>query len=270
MDEDFILIFALPDAVLFVGASLVGSVLYAINHRAARPVLWLTAGATAYAALLCIGLCVRGPGFGASTAMMTSAAVCVLVLAATARRDEPALPRVPFAVAGPGRRLPVWARAALQIVVFWSLFLGVLPLAIRWCEIRVGFPAMPSSLVVGLVMFASGGALGLWAGFHMARRGLGTPLPIDAAPNLVTSGPYAFVRNPMAIGGLLQGLAVAVSLGSWWIALYAILGGLIWDACVRPAEEAELRDRFGDRYDAYTGRVRCWWPKFGPRRGTAS
>jgi protein-S-isoprenylcysteine O-methyltransferase Ste14 len=94
--------------------------------------------------------------------------------------------------------------------------------------------------------------------------GRGTPLPIDSAVHLVTGGPYAFVRNPMAIGGLMQGIGMAVTLGSWVTLGYVFFGGLIWNACIRPIEEQELCDRFGDGYIEYTQRVNCWWPTIGP------
>ena len=41
----------------------------------------------------------------------------------------------------------------------------------------------------------------------MAVTGRGTPLPFDAARDLVVSGPYRLVRNPMVVAGLTQSLA---------------------------------------------------------------
>jgi protein-S-isoprenylcysteine O-methyltransferase Ste14 len=260
MVSDFILAFAIPDAVLFIGGALVGAWLFAINHRGARAVLWLTAGASAYAALLCLGFALRGPGFEAATAMMVAAAASIGVLAVTVRSDEPLLPRVPFAVADVDSRWPVGIRTIVQIAVFWSVFLVALPAGIAWTERELGFPRAPSNGWVGVGLFFMGGGLGLWASRSMVRDGGGTPLPIDSAPRLVVRGPYSFVRNPMAVGGLLQGLGVAVFLGSWLTAVYVFLGGLIWNVCIRPAEEEDLCARFGQSYDDYKRRVRCWIP----------
>ncbi|MEM6337020.1 MAG: isoprenylcysteine carboxylmethyltransferase family protein, partial [Bacteroidota bacterium] len=73
-------------------------------------------------------------------------------------------------------------------------------------------------------------------------------------------GPYRCVRNPMAVGGLSQGLAVGLWLGAWSVFAYVVAGGLLWHVFVRPIEEADLAARFGSRYEAYRRRVRCWIP----------
>ena len=48
---------------------------------------------------------------------------------------------------------------------------------------------------------------------------------------------YPYVRNPMAVAGLGQGVAVALILTSMEVALYCIVGMLIWNYFVRPVEE---------------------------------
>ncbi len=155
------------------------------------------------------------------------------------------------------------ARTAQQIVVFWGGFLLVLPVIItvlesRW-GLRVGVPiAVP---IVGAVLLTVASALGLWSGFTMSTRGAGTPLPAETATRLVVAGPYRWVRNPMAIAGVVQGIAVGLILGSWLVVAYAVAGSLFWNWVVRPHEEANLRARFGAEFDAYAARVACWVPR---------
>src|SRR5437660_12599129 len=52
---------------------------------------------------------------------------------------------------------------------------------------------------IGVVLFALGAAIALWAGYNLIQHGEGTPFPLDAPRRLVTTGPYQFVRNPQAI-----------------------------------------------------------------------
>jgi protein-S-isoprenylcysteine O-methyltransferase Ste14 len=95
----------------------------------------------------------------------------------------------------------------------------------------------------------------------VAARGRGTPLPFASPNRLVISGPYAYVRNPMVIAGLGQGLAVALWLGSWTVVAYVLLGGMIWNFFVRPAEERDLRNTFGNEFETYCRDVSCWRPR---------
>jgi protein-S-isoprenylcysteine O-methyltransferase Ste14 len=65
----------------------------------------------------------------------------------------------------------------------------------------------------------------------------------------------------MAVSGVGQGLAVALLLGSPLVAIYALMGSLVWQLIFRPLEEAELLTRFGAPYQLYTDQVRCWIPR---------
>jgi protein-S-isoprenylcysteine O-methyltransferase Ste14 len=161
----------------------------------------------------------------------------------------------------PGRRV---ATTAVQLVVFWGLFLGLLPLIIATLERRWGLhlPMPTVVVVIGIAVFVLASALGLWSAFAMATRGAGTPLPSAATTRLVTSGPYRFVRNPMAVAGITQGAAVGLMAESWLVVVYAIAGSVVWNWFVRPVEEADLATKFGDDYLAYRARVRCWIPRF--------
>jgi protein-S-isoprenylcysteine O-methyltransferase Ste14 len=162
----------------------------------------------------------------------------------------------------PGRHV---AATAAQLIVFWGLLLGILPLIIATLELRWGLhvPLPGASGIVGLAVFVLASALGLWSAFAMSTRGSGTPLPSAATTRLVISGPYRFVRNPMAIAGIVQGAAVGLIVQSWLVVVYAIVGSVVWNWFVRPIEEADLAAKFGADYLAYRDRVRCWIPRFG-------
>lgn len=170
-----------------------------------------------------------------------------------------------FRNAKPGSTGRHVAATALQLVVFWGLFLGVIPTAVAVLERRWGLHlAMPAGVVVaGAVVFTLASALGVWSALAMSTRGAGTPLPSAATTRLVTTGPYRFVRNPMAIAGIVQGAAFGLIAQSWLVVAYAIAGSVVWNWLVRPVEEADLATKFGDEYFAYRSRVRCWIPRFG-------
>jgi protein-S-isoprenylcysteine O-methyltransferase Ste14 len=150
-----------------------------------------------------------------------------------------------------------------QIIVFWGFFLGLVPPCLAFFEQRWGlalaFPPFAAPAGTAILVLAS--ALGIWSAAVMSTRGDGTPLP-SAMPNrLVIAGPYRWIRNPMAVAGIAQGAAVGLVLQSWLVVGYAVLGSLVWNYAVRPLEEADLTERFGDGFRQYCRAVRCWIPR---------
>ena len=124
----------------------------------------------------------------------------------------------------------------------------------------LGVPGIPSGGWVALAVFGLAGCLGMWSGATMAGLGRGTPLPTATASALVIAGPYRWVRNPMAVAGITQGIVVAWWMGTASYIALSVLGGAIWHVFVRPSEEADLVARFGASYRAYRTRVGLWLP----------
>jgi protein-S-isoprenylcysteine O-methyltransferase Ste14 len=190
--------------------------------------------------------------------------------------------RVPTAwiAAGPFAFRPASARGSsavhlgatfLQIALFWGFFLGVLPVLIAMLEQRwgVGIPVTAAVPAAGFVVFVLASALGVWSAITMATIGRGTPLPAAMPNRLVIAGPYVFVRNPMAMSGIVQGAAVGFVLSSWLVVAYALVGSLLWNYAVRPLEERDLEQRFGEAYRQYRDSVWCWIPRLPSAHNSA-
>jgi len=77
---------------------------------------------------------------------------------------------------------------------------------------------------------------------------------------LVSAGPYSVVRNPLYVGNLLGavGFGFAVHLPLLALALAAAFA--IFYPSVVAQEEAQLGQRFGERYREYCARVPRWLP----------
>jgi protein-S-isoprenylcysteine O-methyltransferase Ste14 len=190
-------------------------------------------------------------------------AACAVV---TGRIPTEWLVKGPFAfrLAAPSRSVRANViRTFSQIVVFWGLCLVVIPLVIvtleqRW---RLGLPLPEATPVAGVVGAVLASALGIWSAVVMSTLGAGTPLPSDMPNRLVIAGPYRWVRNPMAVAGIAQGVAAGLILSSWLVVGYALVGSVLWNYAIRPLEEADLERRFGEDFDRYRRAVGCWVPR---------
>ncbi len=256
--ERDLMAFFLPDLVLVAAGSLLAAILFFAGARWVMPVAWLLAGGLGYATLYCVSLAWMSDSAWWSVALMTPAAFFSTLFAVDL--SHPIVPL--FRLSRSSQSAWNVFKTFCQIVLFWSFFLGLLPLTIRAVEGRLGLPQLefPFQVELALALFGTFSLLGAWSGWSIARHGLGTPLPLDTANRLVVSGPYAHIRNPMIVAGLGQGLAVGLGLGSPLVLAYLVAGGLIWQFLVRPSEEADLSRRFGESYQQYRQRVPCWFP----------
>jgi protein-S-isoprenylcysteine O-methyltransferase Ste14 len=151
------------------------------------------------------------------------------------------------------------------MVLFWGFFLMVVPVVISWLEQRwlMSLVLPPLAGVAGMGILVLASLLGVASALTMSSRGAGTPLPSAMPNHLVIAGPYRWVRNPMAVAGITQGVAVGLVLGSWLVIAYSMIGSLLWNYAVRPLEEADLEERFGAEFRQYRDAVRCWIPRVG-------
>jgi len=152
-------------------------------------------------------------------------------------------------------------KTLLQCIVIWTVLLLVVPMGI--IHAFGNWPPNPDSLhrMVGISCFLLFSAIGIWSGIVMTVGGGGTPLPLDSPRRLVVTGPYAYVRNPMAISGLGQGFSVAFILSSIPVTVYVATGILIWNYFVRPKEERFMQEAFGADFEKYRDEVGCWIPR---------
>src|SRR5258708_30608880 len=82
---------------------------------------------------------------------------------------------------------------------------------------------------------------------------------------LATTGPYAYVRNPLYLGSILITAGFIAAARTWWIGLAAIAMFLFIYVPVVQAEEKYLRANLPG-YDEYCAQVSRFWPRSTPYR----
>ena len=126
------------------------------------------------------------------------------------------------------------------------------------------FFAQPTSLsiVLGGLLIVLGEWLRIWAvgyaGGSTRTRTLG------AARDLVTTGPYAHVRNPLYLGNLILCHGVCVVANVYWMIAVLIIGFVIQYTPIIRSEETYLMGVSGDRYRAYCTAVPRFIPHLRP------
>jgi protein-S-isoprenylcysteine O-methyltransferase Ste14 len=130
----------------------------------------------------------------------------------------------------------------------------------------------PLSLILASLFFLVAFILIGWSVLTFFRS-KGTPVPINPPPRLVTTGPYAYVRNPMLAGvfALLFGIGVLLGSASLLV-LFTPLFILInvWE--LKAIEEPELLKRLGQDYIEYRKRTPMFFPSLGKifKKGSSS
>jgi protein-S-isoprenylcysteine O-methyltransferase Ste14 len=152
---------------------------------------------------------------------------------------------------------------ALKALFFLILAPGLLGFYIPLRFLTAG-PKIDTGIlsVLAFPAWATGALIILWSFIEFLVRGKGTPAPIDPPKQLVVTGPYAHVRNPMYVSMLLV-------LGGhflWFehVALLALamLAFAASQLFVRLYEEPTLKRLFGAEYAEYRKSVPRWIPKW--------
>jgi protein-S-isoprenylcysteine O-methyltransferase Ste14 len=138
---------------------------------------------------------------------------------------------------GGRRRLPMTGLTALSVFVVLRVFRG-------------GGAAVHSPILgaAGTVLFVCGLGLAIWARIHLGRN-WGMPMSERLEPELVTSGPYRFVRHPIYSGLLLALVGSALATNFLGLLIVAILGAYFYYAAT--VEEKNLIAAFPTAYPAY-------------------
>ncbi len=143
------------------------------------------------------------------------------------------------------------ARAPELLIVILTL---LLLRAFKLGSLAVNSPVLQ---IVGAILFVAGLALAVWARIYLGRN-WGMPMTRKDEPELVTSGPYRYVRHPIYSGILLAMLGSACALSLYWLGAFAGLGiYFIYSATV---EEKLMATSFPATYPSYKTKTKMLIP----------
>ena len=96
------------------------------------------------------------------------------------------------------------------------------------------------SLAIGGAIAILGESLRVWAAGHLEK-----------SKEVTSSGPYRYTRHPLYLGSSLIGIGMAVAANTAIVAVIVIAYLALTLTAAMRSEEAHLREKFGDAYDAY-------------------
>ncbi|HUD11814.1 MAG TPA: isoprenylcysteine carboxylmethyltransferase family protein [Candidatus Saccharimonadia bacterium] len=103
-------------------------------------------------------------------------------------------------------------------------------------------------IVLGLVLFVAGLFLAVWARINIGKN-WGMPMSEKQEPELVTSGPYRFVRHPIYTGVLSAMLGTALAANYFWLIIFVGMAAYFIFSATR--EEKLLTKQFPETYPNY-------------------
>ena len=105
-------------------------------------------------------------------------------------------------------------------------------------------------LLIGCLLLLGGILLAAWAVAAVKDDDIENPTTI------ITTGPYAYSRNPMYLAWTGIYVAAAVLVSTWWIILSLPILLLFTHYFVVQQEERQLERQFGESYRQHRARVR--------------
>lgn len=139
-------------------------------------------------------------------------------------------------------------------LVSLHVFIVITNILLYFWLISKDFYSVPVALrVFGIVVFFIGLFIIFWGSYSL-RKAVFVP-----ENKLIARGPFAYVRHPMYLGGIIGAFGLAVFAGSLLGLVYSFFLAVVLSH-IADAEEEELEMRFGREYVEYKKKV----PKLFP------
>lgn len=152
-----------------------------------------------------------------------------------------------------------------------AIVFGVITWQLRRLDPFVPVSLRPWMAVGGIILMIAGGILAFACfGLFSASGALSRHAYFPDPEVFISWGPYKYVRNPMAKGGLTVLCGWGFYKLSPSILLFAVLMAVFMHVFVLYVEEPKLERRFGDSYREYKRRVNRWIPSRRPLAGGAA
>jgi protein-S-isoprenylcysteine O-methyltransferase Ste14 len=149
---------------------------------------------------------------------------------------------------------------APNVVIHPPIALGmaiVIAFGANWIYPLPFVPPEIPHLELGLVVMLLALLLVRWA-IQTFRKAKTNILTNQATLAIVSTGPFAYSRNPIYVGALIGLIGIALAANSFWFLVALVVIFLVLQFGVIAREEDYLTRKFGQTYLDYKAKVRRW------------
>jgi protein-S-isoprenylcysteine O-methyltransferase Ste14 len=160
------------------------------------------------------------------------------------------------------------------ISTFFFLFL-LLPIFYIWIPYEIISSKYVYTFNIGVLRYLGicfivlGIAIGTLCSIGFVVQGKGSPIPFSPTKELVVTGIYRYVRNPLYIAGSSVLIGETLLFQSFGLLIYfIIMFGIFYFQALM--EETHLEGEFGETYNHYRKSVPRWIPNLKPYKDKIS
>jgi protein-S-isoprenylcysteine O-methyltransferase Ste14 len=135
----------------------------------------------------------------------------------------------------------VGLRVAMLVIVFLLMRFGFF----KGRDAVVSNPVLQG---IGMALFLMGLGLAVWARVYLGRN-WGTPMSEKVDAELVTTGPYRYIRNPIFSGLILAAIGTTVAVSRYWVVAVVLMGAYFFYSAT--VEEHTMERLFPNTFPAY-------------------
>lgn len=142
------------------------------------------------------------------------------------------------------------------LMVILALMIGI-TLGLNMPQLAPGFDIRDHFIVyfiLGIALIWAGILFRFWS-IQTLGRLFSTSLVIQESHQLITKGPYKYLRNPSYTGALMTFIGFGLGVGNWLSLFVMLLAGLVAYVWRIRVEEKMLAEQFGPTFEEYKKRT---------------
>jgi protein-S-isoprenylcysteine O-methyltransferase Ste14 len=120
--------------------------------------------------------------------------------------------------------------------------------------------------IVGFLLMLSGIAFRIYTAGYLQGKHTTTTIIADY---MCTSGPFAYIRNPLYLGNFVIGLSLAVAFNEWYGYLVFAIHYIGVYTILISYEEKFMAEKFGAAFAEYRAQTRRFIPRLKPFKGSS-